>query len=86
MAAPDRSADAGRWTRGAGRPSWAFAGVRPGMRVADLGAGGDYTTELLERTAGPQGTVYGQNSRFILDRFAENSRERSADTSRDAQP
>src|SRR5262245_11437605 len=70
--APDRSAedrklDAGR------KPAdlLAFAGIRPGMRVAELGAGGGYTTELLARAVGPGGTVYGQNSRFILDRFAE---------------
>ncbi|MFN8544494.1 MAG: SAM-dependent methyltransferase [Candidatus Binatia bacterium] len=49
----------------------AFFGVAPGMRVADLGAGGGYTTELLARVVGPIGVVYGQNSRFILERFAE---------------
>ncbi len=49
----------------------AFFGVRPGMRVAELGAGGGYTTELLARTVGPTGVVYGQNNKFVLDRFAE---------------
>jgi len=39
----------------------AFFGVRPGMKVADLGAGGGYTTELLARAVGPTGTVYAQN-------------------------
>ena len=70
--APDRSAgdralDAGR------KPAelLAFAGVRPGMHIAELGAGGGYTTELLARAVGPTGTVYGQNNRLILDRFAE---------------
>ena len=48
----------------------AFFGVAPGMRVAELGAGGGYTTELLARTVGPNGTVYGQNNKFILERFA----------------
>jgi predicted methyltransferase len=48
----------------------AFFGVSPGMRVADLGAGGGYTTELLARAVGPTGVVYAQNSQFILDRFA----------------
>src|SRR5262245_11259986 len=63
----DRALDAGR------HPGelLAFAGVRPGMRVAELGAGGGYTSELLARTVGPAGTVYAQNSRLILDRFAE---------------
>jgi predicted methyltransferase len=49
----------------------AFFGIAPGMRVAELGAGGGYTTELLARTVGPSGKVYAQNSRFILERFAE---------------
>jgi len=49
----------------------AFFGIRPGMRVAELAAGGGYTTELLARTVGSQGVVYGQNSPFILKRFAE---------------
>lgn len=65
--ADDRALDAGR------RPAelLAFFGVRPGMRVAELGAGGGYTTELLARVVGPPGRVYGQNSPFILERFAE---------------
>jgi predicted methyltransferase len=70
--APDRSAedralDAGR------RPAelLAFIGARPGMRVAEIGAGYGYTTELLARAVAPTGVVYGQNNRFILERFAE---------------
>jgi predicted methyltransferase len=64
--AADRALDAGR------RPEalLAFADVRSGMRVAELGAGGGYTTELLARAVGPSGVVYAQNSRFILERFA----------------
>jgi predicted methyltransferase len=63
----DRALDAQR------RPSetLAFFGIRPGMRVAELGAGGGYTAELLARAVGPSGTVYGQNSKLILDRFAQ---------------
>jgi len=63
----DRALDAGR------HPAelLAFAGIAPGMRVAELGAGGGYTTELLARAVGPTGVVYAQNSRFILQRFAE---------------
>ncbi len=62
----DRALDAGR------RPveTLAFFGVAPGMRMAELGAGGGYTTELLARTVGAKGSVYGQNSPFILSRFA----------------
>ena len=39
----------------------AFAGVRPGMKVFDMGAGGGYSTELLARAVAPGGIVYGQN-------------------------
>ena len=70
--APDRSAadralDPGR------KPAevLAFFGIRPGMRVAELGAGLGYTTELLARVVGPKGVVYAQNNKLILDRFAE---------------
>lgn len=49
----------------------AFFNVRPGMHVAELGAGGGYTTELLARAVGSSGIVYAQNNRFILDRFAQ---------------
>ena len=31
----------------------AFFGVKPGMHIADLWAGGGYTTELLPRIVGP---------------------------------
>jgi predicted methyltransferase len=41
------------------------------MKVAELFAGGGYTTELLARAVGPTGVVYGQNTRFVLQRFAE---------------
>lgn len=63
----DRALDAGR------RPAemLAFFGITPGMRVAELAAGRGYTAELLARTVGPNGKVYGQNNRFILERFAE---------------
>ncbi len=39
----------------------AFFGIEPGMKVADLWAGGGYTTELLARVVGPSGKVYSQN-------------------------
>ena len=41
----------------------AFIGVRPGMVVLDLSAGGGYTTELLARAVAPSGRVYGQTPR-----------------------
>ncbi len=39
----------------------AFFGIEPGMKVADLWAGGGYTTELLARAVDPNGKVYSQN-------------------------
>jgi predicted methyltransferase len=65
--AADRALDEGR------KPAelLAFLQVQPGMRVAELGAGGGYTSELLARAVGDAGTVYAQNSDFILKRFAE---------------
>jgi predicted methyltransferase len=48
-----------------------FYGVRPGMRVLDLGAGGGYNTELLARVVGPQGVVYAQNNRYALEHFVK---------------
>ncbi|MGH7924606.1 MAG: class I SAM-dependent methyltransferase, partial [Candidatus Binatus sp.] len=42
----------------------AFYGIKPGMKVADIFAGGGYMTELLARIIGPTGTVYSQNGPF----------------------
>src|SRR5467141_16538 len=63
----DRALDAGR------KPVelLAFLGVQPGWRIADLGAGGGYTTELLKRAVGSEGIVYGQNSKKLLEMFLE---------------
>jgi predicted methyltransferase len=36
----------------------AFAGVKPGMVVAELGSGGGYYTRILAKAVGPQGKVY----------------------------
>ena len=38
-----------------------FIGIRPGSTALDLSAAGGYTTELLARTIGPSGNVYGQS-------------------------
>jgi predicted methyltransferase len=63
VAAPDRS-DADRETDKRRDPArlLAFTGVRPGMRVLDMGAGGGYSTELLARAAAPRGIVYAQDA------------------------
>jgi predicted methyltransferase len=58
--AADRESDASR------KPAqiMIFFGVKPGMQVADLWAGGGTTTELLARIVGPTGKVYSQNTAF----------------------
>jgi len=55
----------------------AFTGVRPGMRVLDMGAGGGYSTELLARAVGSHGTVYAQDSQAVSPRAAERFDERA---------
>jgi predicted methyltransferase len=62
----DKKLDAGR------KPGelLAFAGIKPGMKVAELGAGGGYTAELLARAVGPTGVVYGHNTPMVLEKFA----------------
>jgi predicted methyltransferase len=40
----------------------AFAGVKPGMTVADLFSAGGYYTELLAHLVGPNGKVYAVNN------------------------
>jgi predicted methyltransferase len=71
VAAPDRT-EADRALDQGRHPAelLAFVGAGPGDRVADLMAGGGYTTELLVRAVGPTGTVYAQNTPGILERFA----------------
>ena len=61
MAAPDRSdADRQADQRRDPIPLLKFAGVRPGMKVLDMGAGGGYSTELMARAVAPNGKVWGQ--------------------------
>jgi len=72
VGAPDRSADDRALDAGRHPDQLlTFIGVAPGMRVAEIGAGLGYTTELLARAVGPSGVVYAQNNKFIRDRFAE---------------
>src|SRR5580698_2949682 len=58
--AGDKALDAGR------RPDqiMAFYEIKPGMKIADIFAGGGYMTELYARIVGPSGTVYSQNGPF----------------------
>lgn len=65
--ADDKALDAGR------KPAelLTLLGVTEGQKVAELFAGGGYTIELLARVVGPTGKVYGQNTKEILEKFAE---------------
>lgn len=65
--ADDRALDAGRKPK----ELLSFCRVASGAQVAELGAGGGYTAELLARIVGPGGKVYGQNNKLFLERFAE---------------
>jgi len=62
VASPERS-DADRINDLRRKPQQmlAFIGIRPGMVALDVSAGGGYTTELVARSIGPSGKVYGQN-------------------------
>jgi len=69
LAAPDRSdADRQADQRRDPLPFLTFAGVRPGMKVLDMGAGGGYSTELLARAVAPNGVVFGQNPADLGDK------------------
>jgi Protein-L-isoaspartate(D-aspartate) O-methyltransferase (PCMT) len=63
IASPDRR-DADRTNDLRRHPAdmLAFIGIRPGMVALDVVAGGGYTTELLARSVGPTGRVYGQRA------------------------
>jgi predicted methyltransferase len=67
LAAPDRTdADRANDSRRKAPQMLAFIGVRPGMRILDLGAGTGYTTELLARSVGAAGRVHAQNSPLFV--------------------
>ena len=72
IAAPDRS-DADRQTDIRRQPAkmLAFIGVKPGMKVLDMGAGAGYSTELLARAVGPEGHVYAQESAAVMERVKD---------------
>jgi predicted methyltransferase len=78
VASPDR-AEADRQTDVRRKPELllAFTGVRQGMTVLDMGAGGGYSTELLARAVGPRGTVYAQESPAASPRARERFEERA---------
>ena len=69
LASPDRS-DADRQIDARRDPLkfMAFADLRPGLKVLDMGAGGGYSTELIARVVAPGGVVYGQNPANLGER------------------
>jgi predicted methyltransferase len=72
IAAPDRS-DADRQTDVRRQPAklLAFTGAKPGMKVLDMGAGAGYSTELMARAIGADGTVYAQESALVMERVKD---------------
>jgi predicted methyltransferase len=63
IAAPDRTPeDRKNDERRKAQQLLAFTGVRPGMKVLDVATGGGYSTELMARSVGPSGVVYGQDA------------------------
>jgi predicted methyltransferase len=80
VAAPDRSdADRQADKRRDPLPFLAFAGLQPGMKVLDMGAGAGYSTELVARAVAPGGTAYGQNPPDNFER-ARNAFAKRAET------
>ncbi len=80
VAAPERSAkDRERDATDKPAELLAFAGVKPGMKVADFLGGGGYWSELLFRSVGPSGSVtlvnnpgyYFFSRDGLKERFAE---------------
>ncbi len=48
----------------------ALAGIKPGMKVADLSSGGGYYTDILANLVGADGTVIANNTPYVMNRFA----------------
>ena len=68
IAAPDRSnSDRQADKRRDPLPLLDFAGVRPGMKVLDMGAGGGYSTELLARAVAPDGGLCAEPRRSLRE-------------------
>jgi predicted methyltransferase len=57
----------------------AFAGVEPGMKVADVFGGGGYYSELLSYVVGPNGTVWLVNNKPYVDYAAKELEAHLAD-------
>ncbi len=76
LASPDRTnADRTNDLRRKPQQMLEFIGIRPGIVAADLSAAGGYTTELLARSIGPSGMVYGQGQARDPNRAPPAARE-----------
>jgi predicted methyltransferase len=80
VAAPERSAkDRERDAHDKPAELLTFAGVKPGMKVADFFAGGGYWSELLARAVGPTGSVTLVNNPGYFYFSKDGLKERFAD-------
>jgi predicted methyltransferase len=80
VAAPERSAkDRERDARDKPAELLAFAGVKPGMKVADVFGGGGYWSEILARAVGPKGSVTLVNNEGYADYAKEDIKARFGD-------
>jgi predicted methyltransferase len=87
LASPDRrAADRTNDIRRKPQEMLAFIGLRPGMVALDLSAGGGYTTELIARSVGPTGRVYGQSRPRAPDSPAPAAPEGAANPAAAASP
>ncbi|MFN0041045.1 MAG: class I SAM-dependent methyltransferase [Burkholderiales bacterium] len=74
LASPDRSqADRDADARRHPAELLAFAEVRTGMSVLDMGTGGGYTAELLARAVTPKGRVIAQNDPVVFEKFLKST-------------
>jgi len=80
IAAPERS-DKDRERDQRDRPAevLAFAGVKPGMAVADVFGGGGYWSELIARVVGPEGKVSLVNNAPYVNFAREDMKTRFAE-------
>jgi len=80
IAAPERSdKDRERDLRDRPAEVMVFAGIRPGMAIADVFGGGGYWSELLARAVGPDGRVSLINNAPYLEFSREDLKARFAE-------